>query len=1040
MAITDLFIKRPVVAVVVNVTILLAGLYAATTLTVRQFPRNDNATVVITTPYVGADPELVAGFITTSIERAVSSADGVDYIESQSGRGVSIVSARLQLGYDANRALADISAKVDEVRGDLPAEAEVPILQVQSADSQFAAAYLSFGSDVLAPNQVTDYLVRVVQPRLASVPGVQSANILGARTFAMRAWLRSEDLAAFGLDATAVANALRANNVRAAAGSVETDALDIQLSTNTGLETVEDFERLVVADTGERLVRLRDVANVELGSESEDQEVRFSGQNSVFFEIKALPDANSLDVIRGVRAELASIQEDLPPQIEATFAYDATEYIEAALEEVVKTLVETLLIVTLVILAFLGSFRSVLIPVAAIPVSLIGAIFLIQLFGFTLNLLTILAIVLAVGLVVDDAIVVVENVERRIREGMSRVQAAALGSRELVGPVISMTITLAAVYAPIAFQGGLTGSVFKEFALTLAGAVTISGVVALTLSPVMAQRLLPDADAKETAVSRAGSQALAWLQRNYLRALRGTLRYRPAIYATWLLLFVATFGLFAMSPRELAPAEDQGVVFGLLNTPGNATIADLAPDTARIDRMLRGLDEGAYTFQITGPDGGFWGVALDPWEERDRSAAEVGFEVQQLVGGIAGVEAFPITLPALPGGGNFPVEIVMMSTDGHDVMLEHAAKLQQAAAVSGLFAFPPLIDVKYDRVSSRIVLDRDKVLASGLTMADVGAALASSLSEGRIDRFSRYGRSYEVIPLLGDADRAHPEQLANLRLRTPGGELVPLSTLARFETETVPRTLNRFDQLNAVKLSGVPTRTIADAVGFLEQQAAATLPRSYTLSYTGEARQLKAEGNSFEVSFAVALVLVFLVLAVQFNSFRDPLVVLAGSVPLAMFGAAIFTFLKMPNPMLPHFTDGWTTTMNIYSQVGLVTLVGLVAKNGILIVEFANEKQREGLSKIDAVLEAARTRLRPILMTTTATILGHFPLILVTGAGAAARNSIGVVLVAGMAIGSFFTLFFVPALYLLFATRHEAEVEIPEASGEGAALAPIAAE
>ncbi|MEO0324486.1 MAG: efflux RND transporter permease subunit [Myxococcota bacterium] len=1040
MAITDLFIKRPVVAVVVNVTILLAGLYAATTLTVRQFPRNDNATVVITTPYVGADPELVAGFITTSIERAVSSADGVDYIESQSGRGVSIVSARLQLGYDASRALADISAKVDEVRGDLPAEAEVPILQVVSADSQFAAAYLSFGSDVLAPNQVTDYLVRVVQPRLASVPGVQSANILGARTFAMRAWLRTDDLAAFGLDATAVAGALRANNVRAAAGSVETDALDIQLSANTGLESVEDFERLVVADTGERLVRLRDVADVELGSESEDQEVRFSGQNSVFFEIKALPDANSLDVIRGIRAELASIQEDLPPQIEATFAYDATEYIEAALEEVVKTLIETLLIVTLVILAFLGSFRSVLIPVAAIPVSLIGAVFLIQLFGFTLNLLTILAIVLAVGLVVDDAIVVVENVERRIRDGMSRVEAAALGSRELVGPVISMTITLAAVYAPIAFQGGLTGSVFQEFALTLAGAVAISGVVALTLSPVMAQRLLPDADAKETVVSRSVSRALAWLQRNYLRALRGTLRYRAAIYVTWLLLVVATFGLFAMSPRELAPAEDQGVVFGLLNTPGNATIADLAPDTARIDRLLRDLDEGAYTFQITGPDGGFWGVALDSWEERTRSATEIGFEVQEKVGGIAGVEAFPITLPALPGGGNFPVEIVMMSTDEHDVMLEHAAKLQQAAAASGLFAFPPLIDVKYDRVSSRIVLDRDKVLASGLTMADVGAALASSLSEGRIDRFSRYGRSYEVIPLLGDADRAHPEQLAKLRLRTPGGELVPLGTLATFETEAVPRTLNRFDQLNAVKLSGVPTRTIADAVGFLEQEAAETLPRSYTLSYTGEARQLKAEGNSFEVSFAVALVLVFLVLAVQFNSFRDPLVVLAGSVPLAMFGAAIFTFLKMPNPMLPHWTDGWTTTMNIYSQVGLVTLVGLVAKNGILIVEFANEQQRAGLSKVDAVLEAARTRLRPILMTTTATVLGHFPLVLVTGAGASARNSIGVVLVAGMAIGSFFTLFFVPALYLLFATRHEAEVEIPARKAADVDLAPVAAE
>ena len=1024
MKITDLFIRRPVIAIVVNVVIVIAGLQAISSLTVRQYPRNENSTVVITTAYVGANADLVRGFITTPIERAIAAADGVDYIESESRQNVSIIRARLELNQDANRALAEIGAKVDRVRGDLPPESEVPVIDVESADSQFAAAYLSFSSDFLEQNEITDYLVRVVQPRLSAVPGVQRADILGGRTFAMRVWLDGDRMASLGVSPSEVRRALAANNYLSAVGSTRGSMIQVNLTANTNLTSAAEFEQLVIREQDDAIIRLRDVATIALGAESYDEQVAFSGDTAVFIGIWSLPNSNTLDVVAAVREELEAMRADLPEQLEAHVAYDATEYIDSAIDEVAATLVETLLIVVAVIFLFLGSLRSVLVPLVAIPVSLIGAIFLMQMLGFTLNLLTLLAIVLAVGLVVDDAIVVVENVERWLRAGKTRLEAARLGAAELVGPIIAMTITLAAVYAPIAFQGGLTGSLFREFALTLAGAVTISGIVALTLSPVMASRLLKEGASEKGFAGRI-NRGFDRIKAGYGRWLARSLSIRPAIYVAWVLLSLGSVVLFVMSPKELAPTEDQGIVFGIVNTPSNATLEQITPSIERIEAIASSFPETDFVFQITTPTFGFWGMGLAPWDQRERTANELVPAVQELVQNVPGVETFPIVPPALPGGGQFPVEFVISSTAEHSEILEYATRLRDEAAASGIFAFPPLIDVKIDQPETEVVIDRDKAAELGLDLQSIGQDLASAFGGNFVNRFSTYGRSYKVIAQIQRSERLNPEQLLDLRVRGPGGELIPVRSFATLEDRVSPRSLNRFEQLNSVKLSGVSIRTLDDALTFLETRAAEILPPSYSTSYTGESRQLRVEGDSFGPAFALAVVLIFLVLAAQFNSFRDPFVILAGSVPLAMFGALVFTFLKMPNPNMTYWTDGWTTTLNVYSQVGLVTLVGLVAKNGILIVEFANELQLQGQSKIEAIQNAATTRLRPVLMTTVATVFGHFPLVLVEGPGAAARNSIGLVLVSGMAIGTLFTLFFVPSLYVLFAKRREAEVHEP---------------
>lgn len=1034
--ITDLFIRRPVLAIVVNLLIVIAGLQAMRALNVRQYPQSENASVTVTTVYVGASADLVRGFITAPLERAIAAADGIEYLESQSAQGVSTITARLRLNQDATKALSEISSKVDQVRGDLPPEAEVPVINIEPADSQFASAYLSFSSDVLQQNEITDYLVRVIQPRLSALEGVQRAGILGGRTFAMRVWLKPDRMAALNVSPAQIRRALAANNYLAAVGRTKGSLIQVNLTANTDLRSVGEFRQMVIREEDGTLVRLGDVADVVLGAEDYDTEVRFSGETAVFMGIWVLPSANSLDVIQSVRAEMDRIQADLPSGMKARVAYDATAYINDALREVFKTLVETLFIVVVVIFLFLGSFRSVLVPVVAIPVSLIGAVFLMQVFGFTINLLTLLAIVLAVGLVVDDAIVVVENVERRMREGRKPVEAALLGARELVGPVIAMTVTLAAVYAPIGFQGGLTGTLFREFAFSLAGAVMISGVVALTLSPVMSSRLL-DPRRENRGFTGKINRDFDRFREFYGRLLDRTLSARPAVYVVWIALSLLVVPLFVLSPKELAPTEDQGVIFGVLEGPANATIDESIRYADKVNKDFMAIPETAYTFQITFPSTGFGGAALKPWGERERTAFEILPEIAQKVSSTAGIRVLPLMPAALPGGGQFPVEFVLASTAEPDRILVFAQELQQKAAASGMFAFPPIIDTKIDQPQTEIVIDRDKVAALGLSLEEVGADVAAMVGGNFVNRFNIAGRSYKVIPQAKRTSRLTPEQLQNLYVTGPDGKLVTLSTVATFRNSTEPRTLNRFQQLNAVKISGVSIVPLDEALRFLEQEAAAIIPDGYSIDYTGESRQLRTEGNRFLPAFGLALLLIFLVLAAQFNSFRDPFVILAGSVPLAMFGALVMTFLRMPNPNMSFWTDGWTTTLNIYSQVGLVTLVGLVSKNGILIVEFANELQRQGRSKLDAVREAARTRLRPVLMTSVATVAGHFPLTLVTGAGAEARNSIGLVLVAGMAIGTLFTLFVIPSVYMLIARDQRSEARDAEAA-EAAVSFPAA--
>jgi multidrug efflux pump len=1025
MKFTDIFIRRPVLALVISLLIIIAGLQAIRSLNVRQFPRSDNAVVTVTTVYVGASAELVRGFITVPLERAIAAADGIDYIESQSSHGIATISARLKLNYDPIKALSEISSKVDQVRGDLPPEAEVPVINVESADSQFASAYLSFTSDFLKQNQITDYLVRIVQPRLSALEGVQRADILGARTFAMRIWLKPDRMAAFNVSPTQVAEALTANNVLAAVGSTKGSLIQVNLTANTDLRSVAEFKRLVIREENGGIVRLEDVGDVVLGAENYDAEVRFSGQTAVFMGIWPLPNANSLDVIKLVRAEMEAISRQLPQGLEGRIAYDGTAYIDNAINEVIKTLSETLLIVVVIIFLFLGSLRSALIPVVAIPLSLIGAVFLMQAFGFTINLLTLLAIVLSVGLVVDDAIVVVENVERHMSEGQTPMQAAILGARELLGPLISMTVTLAAVYTPIGLQGGLTGSLFREFAFTLAGAVMISGIVAVTLSPMMASRLLKPG-MNERGFSGKIERDFHRLRNFYGRLLNGSLNVRPLVYMVWIVLSMLTIPMFTMSAKELAPSEDQGVIFGILDASANSTLDQTSHYAAAVNEAFLSVPETQFVFQITMPSSGFGGMVVKPWQERERTIFEIMPEVQQKLHNIPGIRMFPVTPPALPGGGQFPVEFILASTAEPEQILDFANQIQLAAMQSGMFAFPPIIDVKIDQPESEFVIDRDKVADLGLNLRQVGADMATMVGGNFVNRFNIEGRSYKVIPQIQRIDRLNPEQLSNIYVTGPDGRLVPLSTFATIKNSTVPRSLNRFQQLNAVKISGVAVRPLDEALNFLEGEAARILPEGYILDYTGESRQLRSEGNTFIQTFALAITLIFLVLAAQFNSFRDPFVILAGSVPLAMFGAMIFTFLKMPDPSVPFWTHNWTTTMNIYSQVGLVTLVGLVSKNGILIVEFANKLQEKGHTKRQAVQEAAMTRLRPILMTTGATIAGHFPLILVTGAGAAARNSIGLVLVGGIAIGSLFTLFIIPSIYMLVAKDHSKDQNLED--------------
>jgi len=792
----------------------------------------------------------------------------------------------------------------------------------------------------------------------------------------------------------------------------------INLVANTDLKTSEEFRQLVVKEKEGVVVRLGEIADVELGAENYDSDVRFNGQSATFMGIWVLPNANALEVIKRVRAEVPDIRAQLPAGMEVGIPYDSTAYIEDAIHEVLSTLTETLLIVIVVIFLFLGSFRAVLIPIVAIPVSLIGAVFLMLIAGFTINLLTLLAIVLSVGLVVDDAIVMVENVERHLQLGEKPFEAALKAARELVGPIIAMTITLAAVYAPIGIQGGLTGALFREFAFTLAGAVIVSGIVALTLSPMMGSRLLRAGDAEK---GFAGwiNRRFEKVKSTYARLLSGSLNYRPVVYVLWFIVVLLMFPFYMFSAKELAPTEDQAVVFGVIQAAPNATIDQTNLFAQKVYDVYHAMPEHQSVFQLTNPTGGFGGMVTKPWSERKKSTQQLQVEASMGLSKIPGVRVISLVPPPLPGGGSFPVDFVVASTAEPQRLVDFANDLVGKAYQSGLFMFADS-DLKYDQPQAEVVFDRDKLRAQGVDLGQAGRDLSTMLGGNYVNRFSIQGRSYKVIPQIKRADRLTPSQLQDIYVTGAGGKLVPLSTFATVKTSTQPRDLKRFQQLNAVRIQGVipPGVPLDKALSVLEDEAKRILPKGFTVDYAGESRQLRTEGSKFLFMFMLSAILIYLVLAAQFESFRDPFIILAGSVPLALSGALLFSFLGL-------------TTLNIYSQVGLITLVGLIAKNGILIVEFANKLQEEGKDKLHAVVEAAETRLRPILMTTAATVMGHMPLVFARGPGAGARNSIGIMLVTGMIIGTVFTLFVVPSIYVLLARTHKSEAaELREVSGE----------
>jgi multidrug efflux pump len=1003
---TDLFIKHPVLAVVVNLTIVLVGWRALATLPVQQYPQIESSSVVITTVYYGAGAETVRGFLTTPIERAVSAISGVDHIESTSRAGVSTITVRLKLNHNSTAALAEVTARLQQVRAELPAEAQPPVVEVQRNDRPYATFYLSFTSTEREVPALTDWLARTLQPQLSTLEGVQRVDMPGGRPIAMRVWIDPDRLAALNLAPGDVYAALQRNNYLAAVGQTKGNLVQVNLLANTDLRSTDEFADLIVADRGGALVRLSDVARVELGAEEADLVAKYNDREAVYLGVWPVPGVNEIAVAGRLQAEMERIRATLPTDVDMQMAYDGTVFMQDALREIMKTLGETMLIVALVVFLFLGSVRTALVPLVAMPVSLIGAALFMSAFGFSLNLLTILAIVLSVGLVVDDAIVVVENVERHVRLGKTRIEAALAGARELIGPIIAMTITLAAVYAPIGFQGGLTGSLFLEFAITLAAAVVVSGIVAVTLSPVMSAHFVHEhgKEGRLTALVNRGFEAV---RDRYARLLDGALQMRWAIVAGAVLITAAAWPLYMLSRRELAPVEDQSHISMFLEASPDASLAAVNRGSLEVVKAITAFPETRFMWSLTASWGGFGGLVAKDSRERDRSTEEMYGAVFGAVSQVPGLRVFPRLDPPLPTPGNYDVELVLQSDAPPEQMLETVGAVVGAGWQSGKFLYVDT-DLKIDLPEARVVLDREQIADLGLDLASVGQELGTLLGGGYVNRFNFYDRSYKVIPQLGDADRATVGPLLDLKIKTPSGALVPVSTFTRIESSTAPRTLNRFQQRNAVRVFGgvQPGVTKDEGLRVLETAAAAVSAPGVVIDHAGESRQIRREGAALTVTLGFAVILIYLVLAAQFQSFRDPLIVLLGSVPLAISGALVFSFLDL-------------TTINIYSQVGLITLVGLIAKNGILIVQFANTLQERGMAKLAALREATLTRLRPVLMTSAATVFGHFPLVLVTGPGSEARNSIGTILVAGMTIGTVFTLFVVPVFYSLIAAEHK---------------------
>jgi multidrug efflux pump len=1017
-----LFIRRPVLAVVVSLLLLLVGAQAGFNLQIRQYPTLSSATITITTSYPGANADLIKGFITTPIEQAVASAEGVDTLVSNSQQNASTITLNLRLNANADRAMTDVLAKVNQVKYMLPKEANDPVVVKQTGQGT-ALLYMSFSSDVLNSAQITDYITRVIQPRLQTIDGVASAQIIGGQNFAMRIWLDPDKMAARGVTAADVRNALLANNFTSAAGQIKSDFTQTSINALTSLETAQAFAQLTIFNRGDALVRLGDVAHIELGPESVDSSAVFDGLKAVFIGVYATPTANPLNVIDDVRKVFPSIEAALPTGMKGAIAYDATEFIRASIDEVAKTLLEAAAIVVVVIFLFLGDIRSTLIPIVTIPLSLIGVMIFMLMLGYSINLLTLLAFVLAIGLVVDDAIVVVENIYRHIEEGHSPKQAALIGAREISAPVLGMTVTLAAVYAPIGFVSGLSGALFKEFAFTLAGSVVVSGFIALTLSPMMCSRLLRPHKRHEPGAPRKGGglvelldDLFEGLRRRYERLLHRTLNFRALTILILVGVLALTGVLYASTPRELAPEEDQGFLLTMAKTPQYANLDYLETVTDRLYKdVFAKVPEQSHVFVINGSTGvntGLAGMLFKPWNERQRSQSQILQSLQPMLAEQTGAQVFSFALPSLPGStGGPPVQFVIRTAGDYKTLSGVLDQMLAEARKSGLFIFTDG-DLKFDTPQVEVKIDAAKASNLGVTMQDIGATLATFLGGNYVNRFNLDGRSYQVIPQAPRDFRLTNDWLKRYQLRTASGTLIPLSTVVTIEEKTQPNALTSFQQMNSATLSGVPFpgHTLGEALGFLQAKAKEVFPDGYSYDFQGESRQFMQEGNTLALAFIFSLIVIYLVLAAQFESFRDPFIVLI-ALPTSMFGA-----------LLPLNIMGVVggASINIYTQIGLMTLIGLISKHGILMVDFANQMQRnEGFTPREAIEHAAGVRLRPILMTTAAMVVGMLPLIMASGAGAKSRAAIGIVIGAGMSVGTIFTLFVTPAVYSLLARRHD---------------------
>jgi multidrug efflux pump len=1005
MNITDIYIKRPVLAIVVSLMILVLGLYSAMKLSVRQFPFTQNAVITVSTAYYGADPALVAGFITTPLESAIAQAAGIDYLTSASTLGVSRIQAYLKLNYDSNKALNEINTKISAVLNELPREAQQPVLTVAMGES-VDAMYIGFYSKMLPANKITDYLIRVVQPKLQTVEGVKFAEILGKRQFALRAWLDPEKLAGFKITAREVFEALQANDFISALGRTDGQMVAVNLTAETGLHSVEEFKDLIIKSQNGAIVRLQDVAKVSLGSENYDTAVSFDGEEAVYIGIKVAPTANLLNVIDKVRELFPTIAEQFPEGLQGKIVYDSTKYVTSSIHEVESSLLEALLIVTVVIFLFLGSVRSVIIPVVAIPLSLIGGFFLMYLLGYSINLLTLLALVLAIGLVVDDAIIIVENISRHLEAGLSRLQASLLGARELASPIIAISLVLIAVYFPIGFMGGLTGALFTEFAFTLAGTVAISGIVALTLSPMMCAKLLklPEQEKENRFLSYVNHQ-FEKLHAVYERSLGKTLNNLPVMVVFSGIILTSIYFLYVTSSSELAAQEDQGIILTQMTTAPNASLHQTRLFSKEIFEVFRGHSETDHIFQfdgVTGLNSNISGMVLKPWDERKKKAAELQPVVQKQLAEIAGGNVAVFQPAPLPGSSGLPIQIVIGTTESFEKLNEVSETLLTKMRESGQFIYLDT-DLKIDKLQTTVFFDRDKAALLGLTMREIGSVLSANLSANYVNYFTLAGRSYKVIPQVLTAERVNYDQLLNYYITTKNGTAIPISTVASLKNTVVPQSLNHFQQLNSATISGVafPGVAMGQVLSWVKKLSAEILPAGYSLDYAGLSRQYMQEGNTLILTFFFAMIIIFLTLSALFNSFIDPLIVLI-SVPMSICGALIFVAIGIGG-----------ASLNIYTEVGLVTLIGLISKHGILIVQFANDLQLQGKNKREAIEIAANLRLRPILMTTASMVLGVIPLILASGAGAVSRYNIGLVIATGLSIGTLFTLYVVPAMYLL---------------------------